>query len=152
MENHYTKCIFSHTLHFKALTKLNIMCKVADHENHLTTVLCMGEGQKYVRRLGHRSWTRPGQELDKAGSGAGQGRVRSWTRPGQELDKAGSGAGQGRVTGAGQGPVRSWTRPGQELDKAGSGAGQGPVRSWPQVDTHIVGWTDALTDGRRPIP
>ena len=30
------------------------MCKVADHENHvrwiyLTTVLCMGEGQKYAR-------------------------------------------------------------------------------------------------------
>ena len=36
------------------LIKLNIMCKVADHENHvrwiyLTTVLCMGEGQKYAR-------------------------------------------------------------------------------------------------------
>ena len=35
------------------LIKLNIMCKVADHENHvrwiyLTTVLCMGEGQKYA--------------------------------------------------------------------------------------------------------
>ena len=33
------------------LIKLNIMCKIADHENHvmiyLTTVLCMGEGQKY---------------------------------------------------------------------------------------------------------
>ena len=31
----------------------NIMCKVADRENHvrwiyLTTVLCMGEGQKYA--------------------------------------------------------------------------------------------------------
>ena len=30
------------------------MCKIADHENHvrwiyLTTVLCMGEGQKYAR-------------------------------------------------------------------------------------------------------
>ena len=30
------------------------MCKVTDHENHvrwiyLTTVLCMGEGQKYAR-------------------------------------------------------------------------------------------------------
>ena len=30
------------------------MCKVADHENtvrwiYLTTVLCMGEGQKYAR-------------------------------------------------------------------------------------------------------
>ena len=33
------------------------MCKVADHENHvrwiyLTTVLCMGECQKYARKTG----------------------------------------------------------------------------------------------------
>ena len=38
------------------LIKLNKMCKVADHENHvrwiyLTTVLCMGEGQKYAKNL-----------------------------------------------------------------------------------------------------
>ena len=37
------------------LIKLNILCKVADHENHvrwiyLTTVLCMTEGQKYARK------------------------------------------------------------------------------------------------------
>ena len=50
-----------HKMHFLAyftlqgtLIKLNTLCKVADHENHvrwtyLTTVLCMGEGQKYAR-------------------------------------------------------------------------------------------------------
>ena len=60
MENH-TKCIFSHTLHVKApyfnqSKILSTPCKVADHENHvrwiyLTTVLCMGEGQKYARMV-----------------------------------------------------------------------------------------------------
>ena len=45
---HHTKCIFSHTY---TLIKLNTLCKVSDHETHvrwiyLTTVLCMGEGQK----------------------------------------------------------------------------------------------------------
>ena len=41
--------------YFYTLIKLNIMCKVADHESHvrwiyLTTVPCVGEGQKYVRK------------------------------------------------------------------------------------------------------
>ena len=39
---------------FYTLIKLNSLGKVADHENHvrwiyLTTVLCMGESQKYVK-------------------------------------------------------------------------------------------------------
>ena len=55
MENH-TKCIFSHTLHFSTLIMLNTLHKVEDHENHvrwiyLTTVLKMGESQKYARNF-----------------------------------------------------------------------------------------------------
>ena len=46
--------VFSRILY--TLIKLSIMCKVADHKNHvrwiyLTTVFSMGESQKYARRL-----------------------------------------------------------------------------------------------------
>ena len=45
---------FTHFASLGTLIKLNTLCKVADHENHvrwmyLTTILCMGEGHKYTR-------------------------------------------------------------------------------------------------------
>ena len=54
----HKKCIFSHTFTLQGtLVMLNTLRKVEYNENHvrwiyLTTILCMGESQKYVRTIG----------------------------------------------------------------------------------------------------